>query len=87
MSRGVAPWFRWCLSGSQQCVAVNDEIGLVSAGTYSTGDQEDPSGPYHHEHCQEKERGEESEAVEFTLCEIAAANEDDILASALRCDY
>ena len=50
----------------------------------SFGNEEDPTGSDHQEYCQEEEGREQPEPVKLALREMAAAHEDDILASVLR---
>ena len=56
-------------------------------GEQSPGQEQYPRGPDHQEHGQEEESGQQAHAVEFALCEVTAADEDDVLASALWRNY
>ena len=62
-------------------------IVSLLAGKQSTRYQEDPPSPNHHEDTQKEERRKQAETIELALREVAAANENDILASPLGRDH
>ena len=47
------------------------------------GDQQDPGSSDYQKHRKEEECHEQAKPIEFRLCEVAAAHEDDVLAAAL----
>ena len=68
-----------CLSG---CAA----SGRFLLNAASPRDEKQPRCSDHQEYEQTEHRGQQSKSVEFTLSEVAAPDEDDILAPSLRSD-